>query len=61
LIYPDKSLKDEWVERFKSRGSDTQFIVFMNDNWDCFIDEIEKETFPTKIKLSENQYLSDVL
>lgn len=61
LIYPDKSLKDEWVERFKNRGNDSQFISFISDNWESFIEEIEKELFPTKIKMTGNEYLSDLL
>jgi hypothetical protein len=54
-------LKDEWVKRFKNRGNDNQFISFISDNWDGFIEEIEEEVFPNKIRLMENQFLSDVL
>ena len=61
LVYPDKSLKEEWIERFKNRGNDSQFIAFIGDNWECFIGEIEEEKFPNKIKLSEKHFLSDVL
>lgn len=61
LIYPDKSLRETWIERFQKRGNDNQFICFMKDNWDSFIFEIEEEEFPKKIKLKENQYISDVL
>lgn len=61
LVYPSIELKDEYIERYKNRGNNEGFINFISNSWDNFITDIEKETFPTKIKLSECQYLSDVL
>ena len=43
MVYPDKSMKEEWIRRFRERGNDEGFIKFISDNWDDFIDEIEKE------------------
>lgn len=51
LVYPDKSMKDEWMRRFKDRGNNEKFIEFIGANFDKFIDEMEEETFPQKIKL----------
>jgi hypothetical protein len=28
LVYPDKSLKNEWMRRFKQRGNNDKFISF---------------------------------
>lgn len=53
LVYPDKSLLDEWVYRMKNRGNNEKFINFITSNWDKFIDDIESETFPTKVKLED--------
>lgn len=50
-MYPDKSLFDEWIYRMKNRGNNDKFISFIASNWDKFIDDIEAETFPTKVKL----------
>lgn len=61
LVYPSKESKREYLSRYKNRGNDERFINFINSNWEKFIDDIEKETFPTLIKLSEGQYLSNVL
>lgn len=55
LFYPDKSLKDEWIRRFRERGNDEGFISFISNNWDNFIDDIEKETFPTLHKLDNSR------
>lgn len=51
IFYPDKSLKEEWIRRFKERGNDEKFIEFISTNWDKFIDDIESETYPIKHKL----------
>lgn len=53
LVYPDKSLLDEWVYRMKNRGNNKKFINFIISNWDKFINDIESETFPTRIKLED--------
>lgn len=51
LVYPDKDLLEEWIYRMKNRGNNDKFIGFITSNWDKFIDEIEAETYPTKVKL----------
>lgn len=61
IIYPDKSLKNEWIIRFKNRGNNKEFIEFISNNWDSFIDEIEENTFHKKIKLNSGEYIADVL
>ena len=61
LIFPDISLKNEYLERFKQRGSSEQFINLISKNWNEWITELENQTNCSKIKLNENQYLSDIL
>ena len=46
-------MKDEWMYRFKNRGNDESFIKFQDEHWDEFIDDMENETFPTKIVLED--------
>jgi hypothetical protein len=53
LIYPDRSLKDEWLRRFKERGNDDKFIQFQGEHWDEFITEMENESFPNKIIITD--------
>lgn len=53
LVYPDKSLKEEYIKRYKNRGTDENFISFVSNNWDAFIDEMDNETFANKIKLEK--------
>ena len=61
IVYPNISLKDEYIERFIKRGNKTGFIDFISAYWDSFINEISNETYPTKIILEKGQYLSDVI
>ena len=53
LIYPKKEMKDEWMYRFKKRGNDENFIKFQDEHWDEFIEDMDKETYPTKIQLED--------
>lgn len=61
LVYPEKTLKQEWIERCIKRNNEDTFVTFMKTNYEMFIDNLEKETFPTKVTLKQNQYLSDIL
>lgn len=61
LVYPSAHLKDEYLERYRSRGNNEGFIKFIGSKWDEFITDIEKETFPHLTRLGSGQYLSDVM
>ena len=61
MIYPDISLKEEWIYRFKSRGNNDNFIRFISSNWEKFIKDIESNSFHTKIKLNEGEFIWDYL
>lgn len=56
LVFPNFDLKEEWMERFKKRGSSEQFIKLISDNWETFINEMMEETFPKKIILGPDTY-----
>ena len=61
LVYPDRELKDEYIERFRNRGNDEKFIEFISNNWDNFIDEMEEDkTFSfMKYKLNSGEYIKN--
>lgn len=61
LVYPDKSLKEEYLKRYEERGSPKEFIDMIDKNWNGFIDELDEQKGCEKIKLKEGQYLSDVI
>jgi hypothetical protein len=61
LVYPSVELKEEYIERYKNRGNNEGFVNFISSNWENFIEDIEKETFPDLIRLDSGEFLSDVL
>lgn len=63
LVYPDRSLKDEYLRRYRERGSTEEFVDMMDKNFDLFIDSIENEEVRcAKIKLTgEDEYLDSFL
>lgn len=60
VVYPNRNLKEEYLQRYKDRGSIPNFLEFMEIQWDSFIDDIER-TPGDKIKLESGQYLGEVL
>jgi hypothetical protein len=66
LVYPDRSLKDEYIERYKERGNNDAFVSLLDKNWDDWMDEMdsmnpqEGQTL-YKVKLESGQYLTDVI
>jgi hypothetical protein len=63
IVYPDITLKDEYLERFKNRKSPETFIKLLDKMWDQFINDIESIDNDNiiKIKLESKQYLQDVI
>lgn len=61
IVYPNKYLRQEYLERFKKRGSSTEYIMRFRDRWDLFIDKLDSLDHEWKINLRSGQYLSDVI
>lgn len=60
LVYPDISLKDEYLKRYKERGNPEGFIKLLDTNWDKWITQCDdlKNTLVKKIKLKKGEYIS---
>lgn len=63
LVYPNVSLKGEYLNRYRTRGSSKTFVNFMEENWNSFITQLTEldEASCTKFVLEKNEYLSSVL
>ena len=66
LVYPDRSLKDEYIQRYKDRGNNDAFVKLLDNNWDTWMDEMDEMEAPKgqtlyKVKLAKGQYLTDVI
>ena len=66
LVYPDRSLKDEYIGRYIERGNNGTFVSLLDNNWDDWMDEMDT-MLPQdgqtlyKVKLGSGQYLTDVI
>jgi len=45
LVYPDKSRKKEYLEKYKDRGSPEAFIKLLDNNWEIWLDECYTNTY----------------
>ena len=61
LIYPDRSLKEHYIDRYKQRGSPSEFIDLVETNWDNWMDEMENQGGCEHIVLQKDQFVSDVM
>jgi hypothetical protein len=66
LVYPDRSLKDEYIQRYKDRGNNDAFVGLLDKNWDQWMDEMDEISLQEgqtlyKVKLGSGQFLVDVI
>lgn len=61
IVYPKRTLKDEYVHRYMKRNNDEKFINFINANWADFIKDIKDDKFPKHVELESNEFLSDII
>ncbi len=45
FVYPDISLKEQYIRRFIQRGNDSQFVNLLTQNWETWITQIQKEQY----------------
>lgn len=60
LVYPEIELKEEYLERFRNRGSDDSFIKLFENNWDTFIQEMENQEGCVATKLKSGMFLTNI-
>jgi len=61
LVYPDRSIKEEYIQRYKDRGNEDSFVRLLENNWEEWMDGMENQKGCDHIKLQKGQYLSDVI
>ena len=61
LVYPDRSIKEEYIQRYKDRGNEESFVKLLENNWEAWMDGMETQKGCDHIKLQTGQYLSDVI
>lgn len=64
LVFPEWSLREEWVGRCFIRGSGEKFCQLIADQWEDWLGQMEEEVIYNNRKhyrLKAGEYLSDVL
>lgn len=61
LVYPNRDLKQEYLERYKQRGSPEGFINLLDNKWDEFHNDLEQTNPDKRIILKQGEYLKDIL
>lgn len=59
LVYPDISIKDEFINRYKQRGNNINFISLISKEWDNWINALDSIQNHKKIKIQSGKYLED--
>lgn len=57
LVYPERELKGEYLERYEGRGSPEAFVNMMDNKWNDFIDSANSDVNQDRIILGEGKYL----
>jgi len=60
LVYPKKELKEEYLKRYKERGSPDGFINLVSGNWDLWLDELKNQKGCKHIELESGQFIANV-
>lgn len=61
LVYPERGLKPEYIGRFQQRHSPQSFVDLISNNWDLFLDFLEKQKGCDHIVISSGQYINDAI
>ena len=61
LVYPENSLRNEYLDRYINRDSAYEFIGTFMKNWNIWIDELKQQHFCKQIVLKSGQFLIDIL
>lgn len=61
LVYPERELRNEYLDRYIERENPYDFIGTMMLRWNKIIDELDELTYCKKIILKEGEYLKDVI
>lgn len=61
LVYPDISLKEEYIKRYEERGNVDNFIKLLDNNWESWITELQTQVGCEHKVLKTGQFLSDII
>lgn len=60
LVFPERDIKQEYLNRYRERGAPPEFVRLISDNWDKWLGQLGKDERTQKFTLFSGQYLSDI-
>lgn len=60
LVYPNKTLKIEYIKRYIQRGSPDAFIDLIYENWNNWIEELQNQEKCKHLVLNEGEYMYNI-
>lgn len=61
LVYPCLECREEYLNRYRTRGSDAGFIAMMEKNFEMFVNECKQHRPGIHVSLKPGLYMSDVV
>ena len=60
LVFPNINLKEEYLNRYKERGSPEKFIELISNNWESWIKELQEQRNCVHYELQSGEFISDL-
>ena len=60
LVYPSLDQKEDYIKRYRERGSSESFIKLISDNWENWINECKDQKGCKHIELKKGQFISNI-
>jgi len=60
-VFPKRSLKEDYLKRYRQRGNPESFVELVEQKWDIFVDSMQYD--PSRcnhIELGEGEFLANV-
>lgn len=61
IVYPDITMKQEFIDRYKNRGNNDNFVNLISTKWENWITDLNNIHNHKKIILKSGQYLEDYI
>lgn len=62
VVVPEEDLKEDYLKRYRDRGSPEAFVNLIDANWDAWLTDIHKHTsLNSIIHLAKDQGLTDIM
>lgn len=59
LVYPERTLKEEYLKRCRERGSPDAFLEMLDREWDTFLSDLQNQEDCIHVVLGKDEYLAD--